>query len=556
MNTKVVRSLCFCVLGLLWAGAPALAVDQLGFFELDGNAINDSMGAVDDWEDLNGGGGSADAFTGVNPDPAPESIFTGGRKDIQEISEWGHKNGSVPDKDDITNAYAASYNDNGDLIVYFGADRISNVGDAFLGFWFFKNSISANPDGSFSGDHAPGDTLILADWPQAANAVPEIAVLEWDPTCSKAANNNPQPGQCAAKNLRLVFGGSGAGAVCSPSVDPQLACAITNEEFGPNDPTPSPWSYTSKDGFVDEFPYETFFEGGANLSDLLGGDTCFASFMAETRSSSSFTASLKDFRLDSFPVCAISVTKTCSGGTLNAANTMITYDVTGMVTNDGFGTVYNVGVSDSPAFDAGSLMWSGDPTSLAGQTSIGYSATITVPLAQNGTGDTVTATANTASDNMGTSLSDTASATCPTIMVNPAAMVTKNCSSVVAVENNTVVAKVNVNGEVCNTGDSTLSNVTVTDNKAGILLSGATLVAPADPMNPGDTMGACQNYSGNYTPTAALDNSDMPTTDPSAVVFKDSVTVTATDIFGAPLSPTPTAMATCPLCVCEGDSCE
>jgi len=535
--------------------APAFAVDQLGLFELEGNALDDGVVVGDDWDTLYNGGGSAETFTGVNPDPAPASIFTGGRKDIQEISDWGHKDGSVPDKDDITDAYAAAYTYNGDLIVYFGADRLSNVGDAFLGFWFFKNLISTNPDGSFTGDHENGDTLILADWPQASNAVPEIAVLVWDDGCSKAANNNPQPGQCAAQNLRLIYGGTGAGAVCNPSVDPQPACAVANDELGPYDPTPSPWPYTSKDGFVNEFPYETFFEGGANLTDLLGGDACFASFMAETRSSSSFTASLKDFRLDSFPVCAISVTKACNNPVLNAAQTMITYDISGTVTNDGFGTVYNIGVSDSPAFDSGSLQWSGDPSSLAGGASIDYSATITVPLAQNGPMDMVTATANTQSDNGGTALTDTQTATCPALTVTPAASVSKSCSSIVTLLGDpatNVIAKVNYSGQVCNTGDSALSNVSVKETPLAGIPTEAT-------HNLGSlAVGQCKPYSGSYTPNALFDVGMTPYAgnDPTAVWFHDSVEVSATDIFGGALTPKPTASAHCPLCECQGDGCQ
>jgi hypothetical protein len=234
------------------------------------------------------------------------------------------------------------------------------------------------------------------------------------------------------------------------------------------------------------------------------------------------------------------VSKVCSGGLLNAANTHITYDVTGTVSNDGFGTIHDVSVSDVPAFDAGSLSWNADPATLAGQASIDYAATITVPLASNGTSNEVTATANTAAGGAGTVLTDDVESTCPTIQVNPSATVDKQCSSTVTVQNNTVVAVVNVTGQVCNDGDSNLSNVTVTDNKAGQLLTGATLVPDQ-----------CTPYSGQYTPTEALDIADQPTTDPTAVVFKDSVTVTAVDIFGDPLSPTPTAMADCPLCDCE-----
>jgi hypothetical protein len=560
MHPKITRF----ILSLLIAfgsTAPALAVDDLGLFELDGNALA-SADPGDDWEDLyaNGAnnGGSPNVFTGVDADPAPQSIFDGGKKDIQTIEEnWSHKSGAVPDKDDITNAYAAAYEDNGDLIVYFGADRITNVGDAFLGFWFFKNQITANEDGSFSGDHANGDALILVNFPQGANAVPDIQVVEWDNTCKKAKDNTPNAGECVAVNLRLRFGGTGANAVCGPGDD--LACAITNEEDTVNDMSESPWPYTAKDGTEDAFPFETFYEGGANLTELLGGgDLCFASFMAETRSSSSFTASLKDFRLDSFPVCAISVTKACTNPRLNAAGTHIIYDISGTVTNDGFGTVFDVNVTDSPAFDAGSLTFDADPSSLAGGADIEYDATITVPLADNGTTDTVTATANTLDGGGGTELSDTAQATCPVLQVNPAATVTKNCRAIIDVDGGTVSAKVGVRGTVCNTGDSVLTNVSVTDNKAGVLLSNVTLVKPADPANPGDTAGACRNYSGTYVPDEANDVNDVPLTDPidpSAVWFHDTVTVSATDIFGEALDPQPTASAQCPLCP-QCENCE
>ncbi len=555
---------------------PALAVDDLGLFELDGNAVFDNTGPPgdgDDWELLcdspgtggpcansgpGPGAGTADVFTGINPDPAPESIFTGGRKDIQEISQWGHKNGAVPDKSDITDAFAAAYQDNGDLIVYFGADRLANAGDTFLGFWFFKSEVAAEMDGTFSGEHTDGDTLVLVNFPQASKAVPLIQIVQWDRPggpngtgCNKADSNNPMPGDCAAKNLRLVAGASGAGAICGAGSDD--FCAISNSEGGANDPTPAPWPYTSKDGSVNQFPFETFFEGGINLTQVVGGDACFSSFMAETRSSSSFTAALKDFRLDAFPVCAISATKACTNPRLNDAEDMIVYDIGGAVTNDGFGAVHNITVTDSPEadqidfVDCQNPQMSQDPSSLGALDSICYTGTITVALNQNGLQDTVTATANTASDNSGTLLTAMATADCPVLQISPELSVTKVCVSSVMVMDVKVVAQVDVNGEVCNIGDSMVTDVTVEDDKAGVLLSGVTLVAPDDPGDPGGTEGACQTYTGMYTPSEANDSNGNATTDPAAVVFKDTVTASGTDIFGFTVTPQP-VMAMCPLC--------
>ncbi len=544
--------------GVAFATTPAWAVHDLELFELDGNAVQNGTAPPDDWEELyhNGAndGGSPDVFTGINADPAPETIFDGGKKDIQDVSQWSWKNGSVPDKDDITNAYAAAYNDKGDLIVYFGADRFDNNGDAFLGFWFFKSLVSRNPNGTFSGTHTTGDTLVLVNFPQATNAVPLIQVVEWDPSCTKAAGPNPTAGQCAAQNLRLITGASGAGAVCSTIATGDDVCAITNEEgtanAAPGADSTAPWPYTAKNGTTGAFPFESFFEGGINLSQVIPGDTCFASFMAESRSSSSFTASLKDFVLDSFPVCGIEVDKACANPRLNDAEDMIIYDITGTVTNTGFGTVFDINVTDSPAFDTGSLVFDpvGGDAELAGGDSVDYAATITVPLDDNGLTDTVTATA-ALTDGGTATLSDTGTATCPNLQISAALSVTKDCSSVVTVTGSPLVvaAEVNVSGDVCNIGDSGLTDVSVVDDKAGTLLSGVSLVAPADPDNPSDTPGACAPYSGSYFPSEANDATGTGTTDPSLVVFKDTVAANGTDILGNPVTEQP-AMAECALC--------
>ncbi len=206
-----------CLAGAMLIPSAYAGVASNGLFELDANPQDlDKTAPPDDWDTPPDAGGAI-IFSQIIADPAPKSIFDGGKKDIQDVTSWSWKDGSVPDKDNLTNAYAAAYNDSGDLVLYFGADRFANTGDAFMGFWFFKQKVQAMPDGSFSGHHVAGDTLVLVDYPQGANAVPYIAVVVWDTTCTKADSNDPSPNQCAAANLRLKSESSGA--VCSSGLN-------------------------------------------------------------------------------------------------------------------------------------------------------------------------------------------------------------------------------------------------------------------------------------------------------------------------------------------------
>src|SRR5262249_31063935 len=64
-----------------------------------------------------------------------------------------------------------------------------------------------------------------------------------------------------------------------------------------------PWSYTNKSGQSKPAAGE-FLEEGVNLT-ALGLEGCFSSFLAETRSSQSPTATLSDFVIGSFSTCEV-----------------------------------------------------------------------------------------------------------------------------------------------------------------------------------------------------------------------------------------------------------
>jgi hypothetical protein len=304
------------VAGTLIATSSALAVHDLDLFELDKNAIDSPAGGADDWNnvyasisaDANDTGdddkcialGAVEcAFTA---DGVGTTIFTtGGSKDHIDIPSWRHTAGSVPDKDEILNAYAAKYVASGGArdghqILYFGADRRAQNGSADFGFWFFRNPVGLNADGTFSGTHTgtlatPGDILILGTFTQGGAAT-NIRVFRWVGT-----------------------GGNESGTIQGPDADfqdcvqdPPLTndngCGTVN-----NGVIPVAWPYTPKSGAAGSIPSGGFLEGGIDLTAIgLGG--CFSSFVGETRSSPSVTATLKDFVLGNFEVCQTTLTTT------------------------------------------------------------------------------------------------------------------------------------------------------------------------------------------------------------------------------------------------------
>src|SRR6266508_6045922 len=316
-------------------GAPrswAQGVDNPAVFELDGNTQDNPAGGALDWESAFPPGTPLTA----NPiqDPAPLTIYTtGGSKDINNVSQWRHKSGSVPDKDNILQAMSAALAlPNGNTAVYFAASRSANNGDADIGLWFFQENVAPQPDGTFGPtNHIDGDLLILVNF-EGGGLVPTIQAYKWQ----GGVNGGP----VLAGNL--TTGECGVG----PNAGNFDACAITNTAASN---APASWGYVPKSGTPGVFPPQSFFEGGVNLTRIFPtGVPCFSSFLAETRSSSSITATLKDFAEGSFALCGITVTKNCNFVGVINGGTALQYTFSGTVTNTGAGTVYDVQVVDTP----------------------------------------------------------------------------------------------------------------------------------------------------------------------------------------------------------------
>jgi hypothetical protein len=344
-------------LALMMAGG-AQAVHDAGLFELDGNAVNGAA-TGDDWDNVCHQVTITDDTTNAIPNQCTSasdttaatavswtaelntnaSIFTGGgSKDPEDISAWAWKDaGGLPDKDNLLHSFAARYQTAASAtcpsttatcdVLYFGSDRFDNSGDAQQGFWFFQNKITLSNVKSgggfkFDGVHETGDLLVISDFSNGGTTS-TISVYTWDPTVSG--------------NLKLEA--SSAVAKCSAALGTgDSFCGIVNEA---TTLTTSPWTFLDKSGNTN-FAQGEFYEGGVNLSALGLGDECFSSVASESRSSTSTTATLKDFVLGQLGNCSATLTTQVSNAGPVTPGTAITdvATVTGTSpTNDPVGDV-------------------------------------------------------------------------------------------------------------------------------------------------------------------------------------------------------------------------
>ncbi len=326
----------------------AQAVHDTGAFELDGNA---TKATSHDWDQVcfqatsdsrcgtsTGATAKAASWTadilkgGTDPfaNNSNATIFTGGgSKDPQDINQWAWKDGAggLPDKDNLVHSFAARYsltatnpanttsthcpNGTGGTgqpafdstlkceLLFFGSDRFDNSGDAQQGFWFFQNAIGLGTTAlgggtSFTGVHKNGDLLIISDFSNGG-AVSTITIYKWNSAVSG--------------NLQLLQTSNAANCLTASSSD--AFCGLVNAGT-----ITMPWPFLDKSGTTGNQALNgEFYEGGVNLSTLGLAGECFASVASETRSSTSTTATLKDFVLGNFGKCDSTLTTTASGVT-------------------------------------------------------------------------------------------------------------------------------------------------------------------------------------------------------------------------------------------------
>ena len=360
---------------------PTIPPALCNVFEIEGNAADDSgfPGLPEDWNDvvssvetnavppqgfISGAPTTASVAstrTFINDLGAADQIFTqGGSKDFNDISDWRHTTGSVPDKDEITHGGAAKYNDSitGHEVLTFFADRFDNSGDANIGFWFFKNPISVNANGTFSGLHSIGDIFIISAFTKGGGTS-TIQVFKWVGT--QAATECLAPAIIDPKSDTNQFPD---GSLCNITAVPSGGISAGSGIVNGGAITVN-WPYTQKGGAACNsgpcsIPQKgLFFEGGIDLTAVGLGGSCFSSFLLETRSSAEVSAVLKDFALGNFEQCALTCSKSANPTTVcSGDSTTYSYSVTNpgglpltVTVTDDNGTPGNAADDFSP-FDA------------------------------------------------------------------------------------------------------------------------------------------------------------------------------------------------------------
>jgi hypothetical protein len=321
-----------------YSAQQALAVHDLAF-QLDGDVSSSTTTNVGghtqgvDWDSI---------FTsaGANKNPLPsgftaarfvkdfnnngstfltndDTTFATGSKDTLPITPGWQCNhdANVNSKIDIMNAYSAAYTDpgTGHQILYFSLERNSNAGDGNVGFWFLQDPTAGctSPSGSvaFSGQHLDGDLLIVSAFTNGGS-VSTIDVYRWN-----------RPGNPAGVPGSLGTTSVAHGVDCKSTGGGDSACATVN---GPTNGTggtiTTPWLTANKqDGVGHSLRTSEFFEGGLDLTATNLGGHCFNTFLSDTRSSQSLTATLFDYASGQLGECTsstVTTPKDSNGATL------------------------------------------------------------------------------------------------------------------------------------------------------------------------------------------------------------------------------------------------
>jgi len=233
------------------------------------------------------------------------TTYTQGSKDILNISSgWVcTASNNVTNKGDIQNDYAVAYTDPNthQQFLYFALERNSNSGDANVAFWFLQdptaNCSTANGTTAWTGNHEDGDILIVSAF-TGGGAVSTINAYRWNGGANGSLGTTPVA--------------SGVDCRTTPSPPSDNACATANTQN-----ITTPW-LTNNNGKTTGLGHTLlpgeFFEGGINLTTTGLSGKCFNTFVGDTRSSQSLSATLFDFARGTLGECHSTTTTTPTPG--------------------------------------------------------------------------------------------------------------------------------------------------------------------------------------------------------------------------------------------------
>jgi hypothetical protein len=333
------------VVAIGFTSTTAGALTRQDIFELDRNTADDSGSAPWDWTKFFNASGQRitplppnfvdSGFDADSQFPDP-STFTGGSKDTLNISTgWSCSNSNnLGGKFDIINAYSTIYQvpttgdgfTAGDQLLFFGIERAATEGDGNMGFWFLKDGTvdcskppGGGPSPSFTGNHQDGDIFVVAGFSNGGtNAT--VSAYKWN----GGANGSLSPTPFVSAN-----------EVCGPNPSQVDACGTVNTvelATGAGKPWPSP---DKSGGNLD---VNAFYEGFVRVP-AVQATGCFATFVANTRSSTSTTATIMDFSRGSFPTCQPSTALSASPTTASPAVVVVGDTVTYAFTEQNDGNV-------------------------------------------------------------------------------------------------------------------------------------------------------------------------------------------------------------------------
>ena len=140
---------------------------------------------------------------------------------------WHWDGGNNPAKDDLTNVYAyATFDEDDELIIYSGFERIAPEGDSHVDIEFFQNPVAldeavpCNDPGNdvtpceFTGVRTIGDLIVSMDF-VVGGGIGEVSVRVWDGTEYVAVGDstgqgcNPEDTICVFNNGRRSMAGRG-----------------------------------------------------------------------------------------------------------------------------------------------------------------------------------------------------------------------------------------------------------------------------------------------------------------------------------------------------------